>query len=279
MKSLQKLALSYIRIKLNLLFLFSQKKAAEEAFKLFCTPPSKTKRKTEPKNAKRLQFNFNNIVIYGHQWNYPQSKKVLLLHGFSSAAYKFDMYVAPLIKKGYEVLSFDAAAHGKSGGKRTNAVEYSEIIKTIIELYGPIDSFIAHSFGGIALSLALETLPQNKNSKIVFVAPATETTSALEGALTLLKINNYAMHKEIENIIFEISGRKTVWFSIRRAVKNINAQILWVHDEDDEITPYKDVLNVKNDRNSNITFHITKGLGHSKIYKDSKVKETIVSFL
>ena len=82
----------------------------------------------------------------------------------------------PLENKGYEVLAFDAPAHGDSEGSTVNAIEYSEMIKKVIELYGPVEAFIAHSFGGIAISLALEQIPHDANTKIVFIAPATETT-------------------------------------------------------------------------------------------------------
>ncbi len=279
MKLSQRLGIAYIQTKLKAIAFISKQKAAEEAFVLFCTPPSKAKRKEAPKNAEKITFTLNGNIIKGHRWNHPQPKKALLLHGFSSAALKFDSYVAPLVKKGYEVLSFDAPAHGESEGTSTNAVEYSEMIKKVIELYGPVNSFIAHSFGGIALSLAMESLPQDETIKIVFIAPATETTSAIDGALAMLKINDIAIRKEFDKLVLKKSGKQTGWFSIRRAVKNVKAQILWVHDEEDDITPLSDALKVKEDNHPNIKFMITKGLGHRKIYHDVIVKKAIENFL
>jgi len=271
--------LAYTTTKFRVLSLVSKRMAAEEAFQLFCTPFARTKRKVEAKNAEALQFTVNNYTIKGHRWNHPQPKKALLLHGFSSAAHKFENYVAPLVKKGYEVLAFDAPAHGDSSGTTVNAVEYSAMIKKVIELYGPVESFIAHSFGGIALSLAMEEMTHDANTKIVFIAPATETTSAVDGALAMLKIKDAAVRKQFDHIIFEVSGKPTEWFSIRRAVKNISAKILWVHDEDDDVTPLSDALKVKADNHSNIQFVITKGLGHRKIYHDAAVKKAIENFL
>ena len=276
MKLKQRLGITYIQTK---------KKAAEQAFQLFCTPFAKTKRKEEPKNAEAIQFILNNKKVKGHRWNHPptgpcgQQKKALILHGFSSSAHKFDRYVAPLVKKGYEVLSFDAPAHGDSEGTTTNAVEYSDMIKKVMELYGPINSFIAHSFGGISLSLAMENIPHDEHTKIVFIAPATETTSAIDGAFAMLDIKDKAVRKEFDQLIVEMSGHNTEWFSIRRAVNNIPAQILWIHDEDDDITPLSDALKVKQDNHSNINFVITKGLGHRKIYHDAEVNKAIINFM
>lgn len=279
MKLTQKLGISYIQTKIKLISLLSKRRAAEKVFQLFCTPFIKSKRTAEPNNAQQLKFTLNNLTVKGHRWNHPQQKKVLILHGFNSAAYKFDRYINPLVKKGYEVLSFDAPAHGHSGGNTTNAVEYSAMIAKVIELYGPVNSFIAHSFGGIAISLAMENLPHDVNTKIVLIAPATETTSAIDGAFGMLKIKDTAVRKEMDKLIFEMSGKQTEWFSVRRAVKNITAQILWLHDEDDDITPLSDALKVKEDNHNNINFVITKGLGHRKIYHDAAVKKAIENFL
>ena len=279
MKLTQKLGIAYVRTKFKLISWVSKRKAAEKAFELFGTPFLKSRRKIEPKNAELLNFSINNLTIKGHRWNHPQTKKALLLHGFGSAAYKFEGYVAPLVQKGYEVLAFDAPAHGDSEGTITNAIEYSHMIKKVIALYGPVNSFICHSFGGIALSLAMEDIPHDAQTKIVFIAPATETTSAVDGAFAMLKINDKKVREEFEKIIIAISGKPTEWFSIRRAVRNISAQILWIHDEDDDVTPLYDALQVKADDHSNINFMITKGLGHRKIYHDAVIKNKVIEFL
>ncbi len=279
MKRIQKLKIVAIQIKIRVIALFSVKKAAELVFTLFCTPLAKPLRKAPPAHAQPLQFTFNNLTVNGYKWNAPKPKKALLLHGFSSAALKFDQYVQPLIQKGYEVLSFDAPAHGSSSGTTTNALEYSQMIEKVAEQYGPIHSFIAHSFGGLAISLAAENMPHSPATKIVLIAPATESTTALEGAYAILNVTDKKVKTEIDNLINIRSGKPVTWFSVRRAVKNCTANILWVHDEDDLVTPLQDALKVKEDNHSNIQFMITKGLGHQKIYHDAAVKKAIVNFL
>jgi pimeloyl-ACP methyl ester carboxylesterase len=62
-------------------------------------------------------------------------------------------------------------------------------------------------------------------------------------------------------------------------LKNIQTEILWVHDEDDQVTPIRDALKVKAENYSNVQFVLTKGLGHSRIYRDPAVIGTIVDFL
>ena len=281
MKIQQKLAIGFIRNKINILRLISTRKAAEEAFRIFSTPMMKSaiKEKDVFINGERIQFSLNDMIVNGFRCNHPQQKKILLLHGFSSSAHNFYQYVAPLVKKNYEVIAFDAPAHGASEGKEVNAVVYSEMIKKVIELYGPVDGFIGHSFGGIAISLAMETIPHSTSTKIVLIAPATETTTAVDGAFEMLGLKSNKVRKEFDRIVFEVSRKETSWFSVRRALNNIKASVLWVHDEDDDITPLKDALKVKEDDHPNVKFIITKGLGHRKIYRDEAVVDAVVKFL
>ena len=281
MKVQQNLAIGFIRTKLNLLSVVNRRRSGEEAFRLFCTPLSRYNGKEAAifLQGEKLQFQLAGNKIKGYRCNHPQPKKVLLLHGFSSTCHKFDNYAMSLVDKGYEVLAFDAPAHGFSEGTTVNAVDYSEMIKKVCELYGPIHAFISHSFGGIAVCLALEEMAHNHATKLVLIAPATETSTAIDGAFALLGITSKHIRKSMEEVIFKLSGKTADWFSVRRALKNITASVLWVHDEDDLVTPLADALKVQEDRLAHVQFLITKGLGHQKIYRNPTVKNSILEFL
>jgi pimeloyl-ACP methyl ester carboxylesterase len=183
-----------------------------------------------------------------------------------------------LVKKGYEVLAFDAPAHGRSSGKRITAVIYRDLIKYIHQQYGPVQSYMGHSLGGFVLSLALAEMPHDKNYRAVFIAPSAETSTAITNFFQLIQLDD-KVRKEFENVILKISGHPVSWFSISRTLKNIQAEILWVHDETDQVTPVRDALKVKAENHSNVQFVLTKGLGHSRIYRDPAVIGTIVDFL
>ena len=279
MKLTQRLAIGYVQTKFKLLSAISKKKAAEKALEVFGTPFMKSIRKAPIKNAEVIHFQLNNKKMNGYRWNHPQPQKALILHGFGSAAHKFEDYALLLIEKGFEVLAFDAPAHGNSEGDTTNAIEYSEMIQEVMERFGPIENFIAHSFGGISLSLALEQVTHDANTKVVFIAPATETTSAVDGAFKMLKLKNETVTNEFEKIILNLTGKNVAWFSMRRAMDHIKASILWVHDEEDDITPWTDALKVKEDNHPNIKFVCTKGLGHRKIYHDDNIKKQVIDFM
>jgi len=203
----------------------------------------------------------------------------LIIHGFESSVINFDKYVNPLIKKGYEVMAFDAPAHGRSSGKKINAIIFRDFIKQVCLQYGPVQSFIAHSFGGLAICLALAETEHDENFRIALVAPATETKTALDHFFKFIKLDDVEVRKEFEEIITQLSGHSLAWFSIHRALQKIKAKILWVHDKDDKTTPLQDVLRIREENHLNIQFIITKGLGHRRIYRDAKIGKAIVSFV
>jgi pimeloyl-ACP methyl ester carboxylesterase len=280
MKLSQRLALRYIRTKFKLLSAISKKKAAEKAFELFCTPQSRNKKKI-PKvfeEAEKLQFEIEGNTVRGWRFNHPAERKVLILHGYESSVINFDRYIKPLIKKGYEVLAFDAPAHGRSGGKKITAPLYKATIQKINKLYGPVQSYMAHSFGGLAVSLALEEISHTDDYRLVLIAPATETTTAIDSFFHFLQIDQF-VRPEFEKIIIKHGGVSSEWYSIKRAMKHIRAKVLWLQDEDDDTTPLSDVLKVKAENHPNIEFVITKGLGHRRIYRDNKVTKSIIEFL
>ena len=280
MKFTQRLALGYLKTKFRLLSTFSKKKAAVKAFELFRTPQERVKKKISGifEEAEVLEFKLENIPIRGYRWNHHGGRKVLIIHGFESSIVNFDQYIRPMVKKGYEVLAFDAPAHGLSGGKMITAPLFVEMIRTIHENYGPVQSYLAHSLGGLAISLALEQIRHDDNFRVALIAPATETTTAIDQFFRLLQLDK-EVRKEFDKLITELDGHPASWYSIHRAMKNIQAQILWFHDEDDQQTPLRDALKVKAENHPHVKFIITKGLGHAKIYRDKKVIQEIVDFL
>ena len=279
MKLAQRLALGYIRTRLRLLSKLSPAKAAEKAFDLFCTPQVRNRKKFPPvfEKAEKLHIPFRDFRLAGYRWNKGAGRKIMIIHGFESSVINYDRYIKPFTDCGYEVVAFDAPAHGRSTGKRINALIFKDFIKHIHTRLGPMDAFMAHSFGGLALCLALEELEHTAEMKIVLVAPLTETTTSMQLFYHFLQLDK-PVQKEFENIITVMGKQPPAWYSIRRAVHQIRARVLWFHDEEDNLTPFADALKVKKDHHPHIEFVISKGLGHRRIYRDNEVKKKIVGF-
>jgi len=283
MKWSQRILLKYYRTKIKTLGLVSPEKAAASAFDLFCTPFRIKKGVKIPAifhQSNPVSIDLNGMTIRGFQWKseLAQAKKVLILHGFSSYSYKFESYVAALLKSGYEVIAFDAPGHGISDGKRINALIYRDCILGIEKQFGPLYAMIAHSLGGLAASLAMEKMENTRNRKLVLIAPATETKRAIENFFALIPAKK-AVQQAFEAHIKQLAGEPIEYFSVPRVVRSIAANVLWVHDETDTICTFKDVKPLLSEHLPGTEFYITNGLGHNKIYKESSTRNKIMAFL
>ena len=278
----QRIGINYYRTKIMMLKRVSTQAAAKATLDIFTKPYYNGKRKDTPlfKHAKRFQFQSEGINLMGYHFTSDDAagKKLLIVHGFAGSCRTFEKYIGPALKKGYDVYTFDAPAHGLSKGKRLNTFMYSETIVAMMKLHGPFDAYISHSLGGLSLMLAMEQLPQTNIPKTVLIAPATESTTAADNFFSLLQLPS-DIRTAFETLIIDMKKMPLSWYSVSRTLPVVKANILWLHDEDDLTTPIKDVLPIATQQPENIQFHFTRGLGHSRIYKDQSIRKMIVDFL
>ena len=276
----KELVLKYLRAKFVFLSSISKRKAAEQAFKLFCTPHIRSKKELTKVflEAEKLEIDFEQYKIQGYRWNKDGQKKALVLHGFESTVANFEKYITGLVKKDYQVLAFDAPAHGHSSGKTIDAIVYKKMVQYIWSNFGPIDSYLAHSFGGLALFLALEEIPHPGSTKIVLIAPAVETKTAIDMFFQVLKLPS-SLRTEFDALIKEKGGHPPQWYSIARIAPQVKGQVLFLQDKDDDLTPWSDVKPIMDKNYPNFRFIISGGLGHRRIYRDEQSVKSILEFL
>lgn len=280
----ERIYLQYLRTKFKTLALVSPNTAGKIAFELFCTPYPKFKKRKAPaifQQAKPLTLTLqDSIQLKGFEWTPNKSiqKTVLIAHGYASHGYKFEQYISPLLKMGYRVLIFDAPGHGLSQGKYINILIYLNALEQIIDTFGPIDHFIGHSLGGITLAMLAENIPQPEQHKFVLIAPATKTTTTFNNYFKMMHFND-SIKAAFLSVLASRTNQPITHFEADRAIEKYAGPLLWVHDEEDKVCPYKDLINFKEKAAKNINFLITKGLGHNKVYKTQAVIDKIMSFL
>ena len=274
-----KLMIMLTRWYIKIVSIFSITKAAQIAFRIFSTPFRKA-RPFKPAifdTAENISICVDGYMLYGYIWGKENNSKALVVHGFESRAYNFEKYVSALIDLGYGVIAMDAKAHGKSEGKTIVLPEYIAMMKQLETLYGKFDVFLGHSFGGLAISLFNEENP-HPGSKLVLIAPATETSTAIHMFCQFLKINK-SIELQIQKLIQEKAGVPVDFYSVRRAMQHIHSQTLWIHDLQDDITPYSDAKKVMDAHYPHVKFITTTGLGHRRIYRDQEVMRQIFEFI
>jgi len=280
----ERIYLQYLRTKFKTISKVAPATAGRMAFDLFCTPYPKYKKRKAPAvfhhATKRTVLLSDNTKMHGYEWlpNKPNQETVLIAHGYASYAYKFEHYIAPLLKMGYRVLAFDAPAHGQSEGKHIHVVVYQEAIQKIMEQAGPVHHFIGHSLGALTLSMIAENIDQAASRKFVLIAPATKTTTTFANFFKMMHLNEATKNAFIQYVRSRTS-HTVDYFAADRALTNYQGPVLWVHDEKDMVCPYEDIIYFKEKAPSNIKFLITNGLGHNKVYKTAEVMDQIMAFL
>ncbi len=274
--------ISYYKTKLKTTGLVSPRKAAEMAYEIFCTPRGGRFNGPMPaafQQAEQLSLVTDGLTVRGFRFlpGNPNGRKILIAHGFSSYSYKFERYINLFTQAGFEVLSFDAPAHGTSEGRLINAAIYKELLVKVESLHGPLYGLMGHSLGGLAAALAFETLADVENRKLVLIAPATETETTFADFFKMVPVSDKVKDAFIQ-LIIEIAGQPVSYFSVSRVVKNTGGSVLWVHDKQDPICPFKDVKPLLSLHLPHVRFLVTEQLGHSKIYKDKAVSTEILQF-
>lgn len=280
----ERIYLQYLRTKFKTLSKLAPSTAGRMAFDLFCTPYPKYKKRKAPaifNHATKLTVTLSDkSKIKGYEWmpHIGNGQTVLIAHGYASFAYKFEHYVAPLLKMGYRVLAFDAPGHGQSEGKYINVVVYQEAIQQIMQQCGPVNHFIGHSLGALTLSLIAEQIEQAVERKFVLIAPATKTTTTFANFFKMMHFNEVTKAAFL-NEVTSRTHHNIEHFAADRALASYKGPVLWVHDEADLVCPYKDLADFQKNAPANIEFMITNGLGHNKVYKTADVMDKIMAFL
>lgn len=280
----ERIYLQYLRTKFKTLSKLAPATAGRMAFDLFCTPYPKYKKRKAPaifNHARNLTVVMKDkSKIKGFEWqsNSPNGQTVLIAHGYASFAYKFEHYITPLLKMGYRVLAFDAPGHGQSEGKHINVVVYQEAIEQIMQQCGPVNHFIGHSLGALTLSMIAEQIDRPNERKFVLIAPATKTTTTFDNFFKMMHFNQVTKDAFI-NQVLSLTAHKVEYFASDRALANYKGPLLWVHDQEDLVCPYKDLEEFQKNAPNNVEFLITNGLGHNKVYKTAEVMDQIMAFL
>ena len=260
----------------NTLALFSKKKAAEKAFKLFCTPRKGRvleHQKDFLNEAKSDIITTQNIELQTYRWK-GNKETIILLHGWESNVFRWRNLIDFLKKENYNIIAFDAPAHGNSTGTILNVPLYTLCAEQIIAIYKP-SYIIGHSVGGMTTMYNQYKNPNNSIEKIVSLGAPSELSEIMTHYQNLLKFNTTVMNSL--NIYFKNTFNFNInEFSISKYSQSISQKGLLVHDEFDTIAPYSASERVhKNWKNS--TLITTQGLGHSLHQED--VNHQIIDFL
>ncbi len=249
------------------------------AAKLFVTPLKHKLPKREinmDKNSKQELIKIPKINKTINIYKYGEGdKKILLAHGWSGRGTQLVKIAEKLTSMGYKTISFDAPAHGKSPHKITNMQEFIDSIHYINKKYGPFETAVGHSLGGMSLLNAVKGGFQIK--KLVTIGSGDMIMDIISDFVKNLQLKDAIAHKMKKQFDKKL-GYDLNQLSSSIAAKEVNIPTLVIHDENDLDVPVSCAENIhQNLQNGEI--YITQKLGHRKILGTEKVIQKISNFI
>lgn len=288
------LIIAVIRVYLLTLARFSPRLAGRQSYRLFSMP--RVRRRVPEAVADVLQraerFDLDagdDWQVVAYRWPVPEGapqnsdrRRVMLVHGWESRAARLAVWVDPLLAAGYEVVAFDAPAHGDSPGKRTDPGVMMDVILRLSERVGPIDALVGHSLGGLASVLAVagahfldrQPLPVER---MVILAGAESGVDAMSMFCDALGLGQDFLPLVLAGAAAS-AGRPVADFDVHRLLAETPIPTLWMHDPDDDVVPFAACQRVVRTC-PHVTLEVQEGLGHHLIARDPEVVRRGVEFL
>jgi len=274
----------FLKSRFHLLQKTSPKSATKLALKLWSTVPKykpsfQEKVLIESAGRKRIPFQESKYQpsrnTYYTLYSWGKGPSVLLVHDWGGCGAQMASLAQPLVKAGYQVITFDAFAHGNSPGKQTDLAEIVGIIKDIETKFNGFHAIIAHSYGALAAGIALQD--GVKANKLVVCSAATALDFYLRKFSKKLNASREMRGRIIVNVTNRL-GMNIEKLSLVHIAARLNRPVLILHDQNDEVVDHREALALsKCWPGSELV--MTSGLGHFGILKDSKTIQKIQQYI
>lgn len=210
------------------------------------------------------------VLSYGYS-----SKKVLLVHGWSGRGTQLCMIAHKLLEKGYMVVSFDGPAHGQSAGRFTNMNEFIDTIVDINKEFGPFESAIGHSFGGMAL---LNVVAQyHFFNSLVTIGSGDSVTDILTNFAKNLGVKS-SIGMKMKAYFEKKWGVFIDDYAANELAKKVDIPTLVIHDSVDGDVDVTCAESIRKNLQKGVLL-VTNGLGHTKILRDDSIIQKTTNFI
>jgi pimeloyl-ACP methyl ester carboxylesterase len=250
--------------------------AAERAERLFLTPPRLPRPSAEvallasarsrPRCAGARQVE---VFTWG------AGPRVLLVHGWGGRGTQLGPFVAPLVARGFSVVTYDAPGHGASDTGPVTIPEMVTALRQVAAAHGAVAGLIAHSMGAAVATRAFYEGLQV--GAAVFVGPASDLSDAANrftGALGFSRSVEEQMRQRIEHRV------DAPWstFEATALAPALRTPLLVIHDRADAEVPWQHGMALARAWPGAEPL-LTDGLGHRRILRDPDVIATTTAFL
>ncbi len=250
--------------------------AARLLARIFCTPPRPSL--TAEQSSWRAAGHRERLLVGTREvelmiWGTP-GPVALLVHGWGGHGLQWTPYLRPLLDAGFQVVTYDAPAHGASPGRLTNLPELIATLESVARRFPP-QALLAHSVGAVAATVAMAR--GLGAGQAVFLAPTDDPWTFLDRAAEAL------------GLPIAIAGRVRARFERRFALppralvasshaRGLRVPLLAFHDVADREVPLAHGERLVAAW-PGARLEATRGLGHRRIVNDPAVVAAAVGFL
>ena len=247
---------------INTLARISSSKAGKLALDIFCSPrEGKELSKKEKRfldRAENTDLAFEDYTVRVYRWG-TGSRKLFLAHGYESNSARWRALVPLLVRNDYEVVAMDAPAHGQSGSKMLNGVQYANALKLVIEKEKPF-AVIGHSLGAMSTAWYFKDLDNIPISKFITLAIPSKLRTAINLFYEILGMNANAI-KAMETHFNKKFGFTIDDFTVAKFFKDCDVNGTMIHDKSDTVVSIEEALSIHQVWNNSFLIE-TNGLGH-----------------
>ncbi len=250
--------------------------AARLAERIFLTPRRHRRPAHELeglRNARPFEIPGEDGALRAWEWG-DEGPRVLLVHGWEGRGTQLVELVAPLVARGFRVVTFDMPGHGDSPGTISSFFHFARSIARVVEAFGPFHAIVAHSMGGASAAWALRSGP--RPGRLVMIAPPADIRDFTGGASIALGLSEAAT-LELEARLGRRFGIPLTQVQAVLVAPHMTTPLLVVHDENDREVPIGSGEAVAGAW-PGAELVRTRGLGHRRILRDPSVIERVTRF-
>lgn len=208
-------------------------------------------------------------------WIYGEGPIVFAVHGWEGRGSQYQSFVEPLVTSGFQVILWDAPAHGESQGEQTNLGEFARCIVSAEKEIGDFFAVVAHSFG--ATSSVIASHFGLAAEKMVLIAGPRSAQALFDQIAVMLSLSPEVKRK-LQNTVERIADLPAERASISVLGPELKIKPLIIHDKNDKEVPYSDAIHINNTWKGSELL-LTEGLGHRRILHSKEVISKVVQFI
>lgn len=243
---------------------------------IFFTPakysfPEKEIKYIESAEKQQVDFKGRKVMVYKWGTGVP----VLMMHGWMGRATQFRKFIAPFNEAGYQVVAFDAPAHGKSEGVKSHLMYFVQIMEMLHKQYH-FRSIIGHSLGGVA---GLHVIQRGANIPSLIMVGSPVIGDQIIGEFLRRLNGTWKSGNYFKEYILQIYNQPFEHYTAEYVIRKIkDLPLLLIYDEDDIEVKINHAERLK-ELYPEAEFLRTTGLGHTRILKDEIVINKAISFI